>query len=305
MGKLGLTFADSIENAKTIAANFRARGVTAEVLTGNTPDLLRTQVLRQFKARKVLQIVSVALIDEGFDCPAVEVVSDAAATESFGRFAQRFGRGLRIMDGKSHMLYFDHVGNVMHHQGAPTEPRPWTLDRRNSRASSDSDSIPMRFCTNDKVDGVEGQMCAKNYERFYKACPYCGFEPVPAARTGPEFVDGDLTLYDDATLALMRGEVLDLNAAPTIPWGLDGIAAAAYKKNYLGRQTAQAELRDSIALWAGWQRDLGHDDSQTYRKFYLTFGVDVLGAQALGKADTEALLARVSAQLESNLVRQA
>lgn len=298
MGKLGLTFSDSIENATVIAEKFRAAGVSAELLTGKTPDLDRAKVLRQFKARKVLQIVSVALIDEGFDCPGVEVVSDAAATESFGRFAQRFGRGLRILEGKEYMHYFDHVGNIWRHK-RPDTPRVWSLDRRASRASAESDTIPTRICANDNVGG-EGAVCAQTYERFHRCCPFCGFYPEPVQRNGPEFVEGDLLELDEATLAAMRGKVLDLQVTPPTPYGLDGIAGAAWRKNYLGRVTAQGELRELVALWAGWHRELGKNDSQIMRHFYLTFGVDVLSAQALGKADTETLIPRIKAQIDQH-----
>lgn len=302
-GKLGLTFADSIENAKIIAEKFRAQGVSAEVLTGKTPDLLRAQVLRRFRARDVHQIISVALIDEGFDCPAVEVVSDAAATESFARFAQRFGRGLRVLEGKTHMIYLDHVGNTVRH-GLPDAPRPWTLDRRGARSSGESDAIPTRVCANTNVGG-EGLVCAKTYERFHKCCPFCGFYPEPPARTAPEFVDGDLYELDAATLAAMRGKVLDLQIAPTVPQHLDAIAQAAVRKRHLERSTAQHYLRELMALWAGWQRALGRDDSQAFRIFYHAFGVDVLTAQALGRPDAEALTLRIKAQLDQHGVTAA
>ena len=294
-GKLGLTFADSIDNAKLIADGFRAKGVPVEILTGKTPDLVRSKVLREFKTRKIHQIVSVALIDEGFDCPAVEVVSDAAATESFSRFAQRFGRGLRVLEGKTHMIYLDHVGNVMRH-GLPDSPRPWALDRRGTRAASESDSIPTRICANDNVGGL-GIVCAKTYERFRKCCPFCGFYPTPARRSGPEFVDGDLHELDAAALDALRGEVIDITTAPVIK---PGPYAQANMKQALAGQTAQYFLRELIALWAGWQRDKGLDDSQSYRLFYLTFGTDMLSAQALGKAAAEALSVRIKALIDLN-----
>lgn len=341
-GKLGLTFADSIENATTIAGKFRDAGVRAEVLTGKSPDEVRDAVLRQFRQRQVLQIVSVALIDEGFDCPAVEVVSDAAATESFGRFAQRFGRGLRIMGGKSHMLYFDHVGNLLRH-GNPTAPREWTLDRRAKRAAKDDDAEPIRICANgNKHDGSppvqgpattpgdwagwsrkmgegiramtsvpddgapvwlyrgSGQACAERYERYHKVCPYCQFQPEPQSRSSPEFVDGDLTELDDEALARLRGETIDLSAPPPDLHFKGQAAALGAVKLHNARASAQQQLRDLIALWAGWQNSLGRDDSYAYRLFYRTYGHDVLGAQALGGPDALALAIRLRTDLDAN-----
>lgn len=293
MGKLGLTFADSIENANVIAEKFRAAGVVAEVLTGKTPDLERAQALRKFKARKVMQIISVSLLDEGFDCPGVEVVSDAAATESFGRFAQRFGRGLRILEGKEYLAYFDHVGNVKRH-GLPDTPRVWSLDRRASRASNESDAIPTRVCANANIGGA-GEVCAQTYERFHRCCPFCGFYPEPAQRNGPEFVEGDLTELDEETLAALRGKVMNIVDAPVVK---AGPYAQANFKQATAAQTAQYFLREVMQLWGGWQREIGLDDQQIMRHFYITFGIDVLSAQALGKADAEALTLRIKAQLD-------
>lgn len=296
-GKLGLTFADSVENATDILGRFRAAGVRAEILTGKTPDFLRIQVLQQFKARQVHQIISVALIDEGFDCPAVEVVSDGAATESFGRFAQRFGRGLRVLEGKKEMLYFDHVGNTIRH-GLPDAPREWSLDRRERRSSGPSDAIPLRRCTNTKVGGVENQVCAKDYARYLKACPYCKFEPEPASRSAPEFVDGDLYELTPEALAALRGKKEAIDGAPRIPQGLDAMAARGAMNRHHERQQAQYALRENIALWAGWQAHQGRTDSESYRIFFHTFGLDVLSAQALGRPDAEALSLKIKSVLD-------
>lgn len=297
-GKLGLTFADSIENAKAIAEKFRAVNVPVEVLTGKTPHILRSQVLKRFRQRQVHQIISVQLIDEGFDCPAVEVVSDAAATESFGRFAQRFGRGLRILEGKDEMLYFDHVGNVVRH-GLPDASRVWTLDRRSARNSGPSDAIPLRACPNPNADGM-GTPCASIYERFHKCCPFCGFYPEPVARSAPEYVDGDLFELDTETLKAMRGEVARIDGAPRIPQNLDPIATRAVVNAHHARIEAQGVLRNLIALWAGWLRHQGYDDSQVYRRFYYAFGIDVLSAQALGRPDAEALSLRIQTILDQH-----
>lgn len=345
-GKLGLTFADSIENAIVIAGKFRDAGVRAEVLTGKSPDEIRTSILHQFKQRQVLQLVSVQLVDEGFDAPSVECVSDAAATESFGRFAQRFGRGLRIMDGKSHMLYFDHVGNLIRH-GNPTAPREWTLDRRAKRAAKDDDAEPIRICANgNKHDGSppvqglattpgdwagwsrkmgdgtramasapndgapvwlyrsSGQACAERYERFLKVCPYCGHQPEPQSRSSPEFVEGDLTELDDEALARLRGETIDLTAPPPDLHFKGQAAALGAVKLHNARASAQQQLRDLIALWAGWQGSLGRDDSYAYRLFFHTYGHDVLGAQALGGPDALALAIRLRTDLDANGVVQ-
>lgn len=313
-GKLGVTFAVDVESAVDIAAAYRAAGVPAEVVSADTPSALRMNILRRFRRRELLQLVNVDLFGEGFDLPAIEVVSMARKTESKGLFDQQFGRVLRLMvdpalaaqwdsftdaqrrvhiaaSGKPSGLIIDHVGNIDRHL-PPDAPRYHTLDRRNRRGgSAPDDSIPVRTCLNPE--------CMAVYERVLSACPFCGAVPLPSSRSAPEFVDGDLKELDPAALAAMTGRAASLFYAPKIPPGLSGPAGQAIKNRHLERQHAQKQLRDSIALWAGWQRDQGRDDHQTYKRFYFQFGIDILSAQALGRPEAEALQTRVAAVLEA------
>jgi superfamily II DNA or RNA helicase len=92
-GKLGLTFVTDVETATEVAAAYETAGVPAAAAT-----------LRQFRRREILQLVNVDLFGEGFDLPAVEVVSFARPTQSYGLYVQQFGRGLRILEGKREEL---------------------------------------------------------------------------------------------------------------------------------------------------------------------------------------------------------
>ncbi len=300
-GKLGLTFADSIENATDIARRYREAGVTAEVLTGKTPDALRANVLKRFRSRHVMQIVSVALIDEGFDCPGVEVVSDAAATYSFNRFAQRFGRGLRILPGKEYMIYFDHVGNTLRH-GLPDVERKWTLDRRDKRSATKNDAIPLRTCNTWKDEvGYEHEGCYQPYERVHKECPYCGCPiPPPAERSLPEQVDGDLVELDEATLAALRGEIARIDGDAVIPWGAAPEVAGAVRRRHWERQEAQRKLRNAMQWWGGLAAAQGLDESESMRKFWFTFGTDVAAAQTLNAKGAGELHAQIISELSAN-----
>ena len=123
---------------------------------------------------------------------------------------------------------------------------------------------------------------------------------MPAARSGPEFVDGDLNELDAATLAAMRGQVVNVNMtgpeylAASGACHLPQIAAMSAAKQFRLKQEAQKELHLAIALWGGAQRALGRPDSESYRRFYFMFGIDVLSAQALGRADAENLTGRIN-----------
>jgi len=292
-GKLGITFATDVQTATDIAAQFNASGVPAEVVSAKTPDADRISILRRFKRRELLQLVNVDLFGEGFDLPAIEVVSMARPTQSYGLYVQVFGRGLRIMDGKTGAIIIDHVGNVVRH-GLPDAPREWSLSRRDKRnSSSPDDAIPVKACP----------QCTGVYERVYAECPFCGFKPLPMARSGPEQVDGDLMELSPEALAEMRGEVdrvdmdPDAHRAECAAKRMPQIGQLASVKRHVERQEAQTALRASIAWWGGYQRAQGREDSESYRRFYFKFGTDVLSAQSLGTKEALALAERINTHL--------
>src|ERR1035437_3607926 len=166
-GKLGVTFCVDVAAASETAIAYRAAGVPAEVVSAKTPDLLRASILRRFARGEVKQLVNVDLFGEGFDLPAIKVVSMARPTQSYGLYAQQFGRSLRIMKGKNYAIIIDHVGNVYRH-GVPDAPRVWSLDRRERRSGRTVDIvIPVRACP----------ACQAAYERVHPKCPYFGVVP--------------------------------------------------------------------------------------------------------------------------------
>jgi superfamily II DNA or RNA helicase len=300
-GKRGVTFDVDIESATLTAKAFRDAGVPAEVVHGETPDAMRAEILRRFEAGEVLQLVNVDLFGEGFDLPAIEVVSFARPTMSFALYAQQFGRALRILAGKQWAIIIDHVGNCLKH-GLPDGHRVWSLDRRERRSrSAPNDVIPTRTCVNLTPSG---EMCMGVYERTLLACPYCGHAPVPAGRSAPELVDGDLMELDPDTLRRMRGEIARVDGAPLFPAGAGPEVRGAIARNHWERQQAQAVLRRAIALWAGWHKLQGHGDQESYRRFYFRYGIDVASAQALNAADAGALATRIEAELSTNNVRE-
>ena len=310
-GTLGVTFAVDVEAATEIAGAFRAAGVPAEVVSAKTPDALRQQILRRFKAREILQLVNVDLFGEGFDLPAIEVVSFARPTESFALYCQQFGRALRLMlskeagavhanltdEGRKAAIaasekpvafIIDHVNNVLRH-GLPDARREWSLDRRERRSSKKSDAIPLRVCVNDQ--------CLQPYERVFKCCPYCGHYPPPPSRSAPEFVDGDLTELDAETLAALRGEIARIDGDPVIPYGAAPEVAGAVRRRHWERREGQRALRNVIAWWAGLESAQGRGESESYRRFYHRFGVDVANAQTLNAKEAGELAERVRVEL--------
>ena len=164
----------------------------------------------------------------------------------------------------------------------PDSYNGWELENversRKSRAP-DPDMIAVTTC----------RSCFLVYEAVKPKCPHCGERPVPADRSKPEHVDGDLVELDVDTLKALRGEVDRISGTFRPPRGLSGPALGAAQRNWGERKVAQIDLRDNISLWSGYWKQKGCCDSEIYRRFYARFGVDIMTAQAYGKKDAELL----------------
>jgi superfamily II DNA or RNA helicase len=310
-GKLGVTFAQDIEEARKITDEFNRKGVPAALLTGEDSEDHRRAVLKKFKNRELWQLVNVDLFGEGFDLPAIECVSFGRMTASFSLYSQMWGRALRLMvsqilaaswddytveqrrkfiaeSGKPFAYIFDHVGNFYFHKGPPDRPRVWDLNARGKRGPKVDDGIPMRVCLNVK--------CALPYERIYSCCPYCGTAaPEPAARGGPDQVDGDLTQIDPNLLAQYRGEIARIDGEAYVP---AGAPAYAVKAQHQKRLATQHRMRDALAFWYSATAAPTDDDRVNYRRFWFTFGIDSMQALTLGRPEAIALHERILADLQ-------
>lgn len=293
MGKLCVVFATDIKTAHEIADDFNRNGIPAEALSSKSTDVERFETLDKFERREILVLVNVDLFGEGFDLPAIECVSMARPTNSYGLFVQTFGRALRLMEGKKEAIVIDHVGNVHRHGGPPDRPREWTLDRRERRSSSEPSEVPVRTCLN-----VE---CMSVYERYLTQCPFCGTPiPEPAERSAPEFVDGDLLELTPEAMERLYGEI-ELNTMSVEDYAnhlqsrhAPQIGIMAGVKRQREKLEELEELKAVMAQWCGIERAKGLTDSQIYRKFYITFGVDVMTPQTWKTAEMRQFKERVN-----------
>ena len=282
-GTQAIVFATDVETANDIAAQFRDAGIPSQSVNAKTHASVRSDFIRRFRRGEIKVLVNVDLFGEGFDLPAIETVIMARPTMSLGLYLQMLGRGLRPLPGKTYAIIIDHVSNVKQH-GLPDINRRWSLDAREKRSSTvrDPEVVPVTTCMS----------CNFVYERVKSICPFCGHKPEPEARRKPEQVDGDLIMLDaDVLDAMRRAAVLDspeevANRASYVAGPIAGRAAA---KHQAARIEEQQRLRDTIAMWAGVQRNKGRSDEESYRRFYLTYGIDVLSALAMNRADAEKL----------------
>ncbi len=309
---LGLCFTSDVETAEDMAAAFRARGVTAEAIDGKTDPDVRDAAMKRFKSRQTMVLVNCELFGEGTDIPNVEVIMLARKTMSFSLHAQQFGRGARLdispqlmrewdnfsvperlahiaASPKPRFWILDFAGNVLNPAlGLPDAKNDWSLDDSERKSSGPSDVIPNRACLNPQ--------CMSMYLRSLPCCPYCSTVPKPTpGKSGPAAVDGDMTLLDEGLLSALREAVAKV-AMPndvfreqshirTLPAAWVG----SHVKKHDAHRRALLELQECMAWWGGEHRALGRSDVEVFKRFYLTFGVDWLSAQAQDREAMEKL----------------
>lgn len=284
-GRRGVTFAVDVASARELADAYDGAGVPALVVHASTPALEREDAVRALECGEILQLVNVDLFGEGFDLPAIDVVSMARPTHSYPLFVRQFGRALRPAPGKSHALILDHVGNVERH-GLPDFSREWTLAGGARNTATEKPELQIRVCL----------VCAGAYERLRVSCPYCGHEYEPSDRSHPRHVDGDLTLLDLDALRQLYDHVARTDRsdyAVRREYELKHMPEIGIRRMCrLHRETQQTQvkLRSALDDWASDRRAAGLSDREIQRVFWLRYGVDLLSARALRHPDARALI---------------
>lgn len=314
-GKTAFIFTPDVKNATLVASNFNARGIRAAMLSGETDTGVRLRTMAEFERREVKVVANVALFGEGTDIPNLDAVFMEDPTQSYCKFLQEAGRAARLSIDKAIFAHWetytdeqrrafiaasdkpygfliDQVGNVKQH-GLPGHRTDYSLnDRERGGRAKPSDVMPTTTCMS----------CAGEYEATKRECPYCEKVQVPSSRKGPEFVDGDLYELDQETMLALEHTVKVAQDAPNT-FGLNAVAAAGQQNRHHEKMQARAALRETMALWGGWRQAQGDQSHEAMRRFYFQFGVDVMTALTLTRADTVNLNERLRTVLTNSSVR--
>ena len=295
MGLRGITFAVNHEHCEDVTRRYNEAGVPAAFISSKTPDLIRMQMVKDLKSGKLLQLVNVDILTEGFDCPSVGVVTMLRPTASFNVFDQEAGRGCRSEEGKTYALLLDLVNNCARF-GGPGTRRTYTLQGKAPVVQEEEKTLG---CLN----------CTRIYFAYLTVCPYCGFEKTVVKRsvTRKEMVEieGDLEILDSEMKNLLVKEIKKrLEPVP------EGLAARLVKKgmspgealkrveNWTTRQETLVKLRDRIAEWSGAWRDEGIVRIRDRGRFFFAkFGIDILSAQLQPATEMAELIPKIHEDL--------
>jgi superfamily II DNA or RNA helicase len=157
-----LVFAADLNHAKSLAETFKAQGVSAACVSGETPLTMRRSFLEKLRSGELKVIVNCMVFTEGFDEPSLDAILVARPTRSLVLYCQMIGRGLRPYPGKQNCLFIDFVDNsskhrlismqdlLMFYQTKQTEKniaellaRKLAKDRQNSRAGEKGSRSPV------------------------------------------------------------------------------------------------------------------------------------------------------------------
>jgi DNA repair protein RadD len=150
--KKWIAFTPSVINADSLCNRLNSLGVETAVVCGETPKLIRENLIRDFRNGEIHCLVTVLALSTGFDVQDVDCIIWCRPTQSPVLYVQGMGRGTRIADGKTDCLVLDFTDTVA------------------------------RMGTVDTVTGRTKRITS-NQEAPFCICPDCGERNVAAALT--------------------------------------------------------------------------------------------------------------------------
>ncbi len=145
-GRKTAVFAASVSHAEHLRDEFLVAGVSAAMVTGETPKAQREAIIADWRAGYITVCVNVYVFVEGFDFPELEVCVLARPTQSVSLYLQAVGRVMRPAKGKETAMVIDHAGCCQLH-GQPHLHREWTLEgMAKKRKDKDAEAGNLRVC---------------------------------------------------------------------------------------------------------------------------------------------------------------
>lgn len=240
MGKRMIGFCYSRKNGEETAETFRASGIPAVFMDGETPDEMRRAMINAFADRRVKVLLCCQLVREGFDMSSqvgrdvpIEAVGLYTPSKSLPLAIQMMMRALRKQPG--HAILLDHV-NLLAMHGLPDDDREWSLEgvpRKKREAEAAIATMKCPTCT--------GTFRPWEFKTVYRegvamrVCPAPECEAVFPMGGGREVeeIAGEIEEVDVEAIRAAKMKRVEIGMART----LEEVAAVAkgrgYKPGYL------------------------------------------------------------------------
>jgi superfamily II DNA or RNA helicase len=173
---------------------FNGAGIPSGIIKGDMSSHERKQIIDNLTSGKIMNMVSVDVVSEGFDLPSVETGILLRKTQSLSLCLQQIGRILRPSEGKTAVI-LDHVGNLKTH-GLAEDEREWTLE-----------GITKKTKKTESGTHTQCEDCYCMFDKLEPACPECGWvKPKPTAKDF-EHSDEDLVEIRRKPLQILLRDV--------------------------------------------------------------------------------------------------
>jgi len=110
--KKWLVFTAGVTHCEHTRDAIRAHGISCEMVTCETPDAERDDIIRSFKAGEIRCIVNVAVLTTGFNVPDIDLLAFMRPTKSPVLYIQCIGRGIRTAPDKQDCMVLDFGGVI-------------------------------------------------------------------------------------------------------------------------------------------------------------------------------------------------
>jgi hypothetical protein len=105
----GVVYTAGVKHAYNVAESFRAAGMKAQAVSGETPKRELTQILAAYERGEIDVLINAQLLAEGWNSPRATVCMHLAPTASKRIYQQRVGRVTRRHPGKEAGIVVDFV----------------------------------------------------------------------------------------------------------------------------------------------------------------------------------------------------
>ena len=132
-----LCFALNKKHCEELYFAFKARKIDVGIITAETPEKEREQLLLQHKQGNIKGIINIEILTTGYDDGSIGCLVFATPTKSYRKFIQMAGRGCRlngnsigesILNGKERCIFIDCAGLIMEHD-LPTKKRKFEFKK--------------------------------------------------------------------------------------------------------------------------------------------------------------------------------
>lgn len=262
-GLPAIVFCCNLKHSHFMVDRFREVGIAAVHVGSDTPEILRTQIVKDFKGGNIRVLCQVSLLVEGFDAPGAKVCIAVRPTQSLVVASQAWGRVLRPTKDGETAIILDHANWSKNH-GYPDTDRVWTLDSRVKQGRAKRD---------DEVESTDSpcKECYCVFPRADRRCPECGAERevdtyIPdehkgALKEADRGKNGKPLPMDELSQMLRRSPY-----PKCMEWaygGTDGLSERDKDTELLRRLIFLAKARDYDPRWATrqqamWRQRMGN-----------------------------------------------